>query len=70
MLNGTSLSRSESYNLIFSFKKCIEKVYDEWKKSSEFNFVKEPNAGKGSKFTFEGMHRIAPITEIVSFLVD
>ncbi|CAB04607.3 STAS domain-containing protein [Caenorhabditis elegans] len=46
------------------FKKCIEKVYDEWKKSSEFNFVKEPNAGKGSKFTFEGMHRIAPITEI------
>uniref|UniRef100_A0A1I7UBW2 STAS domain-containing protein n=1 Tax=Caenorhabditis tropicalis TaxID=1561998 RepID=A0A1I7UBW2_9PELO len=45
------------------FKKCVEKAFDEWKKSPEFNAIKEEKTGKERKFTFEGMQRIAPLTE-------
>ncbi|EFP05358.1 CRE-SULP-5 protein [Caenorhabditis remanei] len=45
------------------FKKCLEKAFEEWKKSPEFNVVHEEKSNKDRKFTFEGMHRIAPVIE-------
>lgn len=45
------------------FKKCIEKAFNEWKKSPEFHIVKDEKSGKDRKFTFESMQRIAPVNE-------
>ncbi|KAF1751574.1 hypothetical protein GCK72_018128 [Caenorhabditis remanei] len=45
------------------FKKCLEKAFEEWKKSPEFNVVHEEKSNKDRKFTFEGMHRMAPVIE-------
>ncbi|EGT60259.1 hypothetical protein CAEBREN_28077 [Caenorhabditis brenneri] len=45
------------------FKKCIEKAFNEWKKSPEFNTVKDETSGNDRKFTFESMQRIAPVNQ-------
>ncbi|CAI2353890.1 unnamed protein product [Caenorhabditis sp. 36 PRJEB53466] len=48
------------------FKKCVEKAFEEWKKSPEFHSIKEEQNKTETGFSlggFAGMHRIAPLAE-------
>ncbi|UMM34927.1 hypothetical protein L5515_007780 [Caenorhabditis briggsae] len=48
------------FHNIECFKKCVEKAYESWKSSPEFNSVYQVKP-KDHRFVFEGVHRIAPV---------
>ncbi|PIC26605.1 hypothetical protein B9Z55_019129 [Caenorhabditis nigoni] len=52
------------FHNIECFKKCVEKAYESWKGSPEFNSVYQEKP-KDHRFIFEGMHRIAPVSQQV-----